>query len=123
MNEVDVTDNVVRRGQSPSPSGTSPDRPFITTPEGVTLPPNKDFNLVPTSAGGEWLQIHGTHGHGSLGVPHTHYPELHVSPTRRGRTIRRPRATTAEDINRADEALGSGTMRHRRDRSDRGGGP
>jgi hypothetical protein len=111
----------VQRGRSQSVS--SSDRPFITTPEGVTLPPNKDFNMVPTKPGGEWLQIHGTHIHGNLGVPHTHYPESHVSLTGIGRIIRRSRATTAEDINQADKALRLGTMRHRRDRSDRGGGP
>lgn len=70
------------------------------------------------------MQIHGAHSHGTLGVPHTHFPEVHVAPGGgRGRTVRGDRSTTAEDINRADAALRSGELRPRTNRSDRGGTP
>jgi RHS repeat-associated protein len=95
---------------------------FITTPNGVTLPPNQDFNLVPTNPGDKWLQIHGTHNHAGID-PHTHYPEVHIGPSGRGKTNRMYNPTTAGDIERANEALESGEMRHRNGKQDKGGTP
>jgi hypothetical protein len=103
---------------------------YITTPNGVTLPPNKDFDLVPTSPGGampdnpeeKWLQIHGTEPHNNID-PHTHYPKVNVSPTGKGNTTRPFRPTTDVDIERANESLQSGEMRLRRGRKDEGGTP
>jgi RHS repeat-associated protein len=95
---------------------------FITTPNGVTLPPNQDFNLVPTNPGDKWLQIHGTHDHAGID-PHTHYPEVHIGPSGRGKTNRMYNPTTADDIERANEALELGEMRHRNGKQDKGGTP
>jgi hypothetical protein len=103
---------------------------FITTPNGVTLPPNQDFNLVPTYPDGampdnpaeKFLQIHGTEPHNNID-PHTHYPRIDVSPTGIGSTKRPYRPTTAEDIDRVNGALQSGKMRLRRGRKDQGGTP
>jgi hypothetical protein len=103
---------------------------FITTPNGVTLPPNQNFNLVPTHPAGampdkadeKWFQIHGNHEHNGMD-PHTHYPEINVSPTGKGTTQRRDNLTTDIDIERANDALQSGEMRLRIGKKDKGGTP
>ena len=73
-------------GNSKSVKGSITNNPdFIVTPEGVALPTNQDFNLVstsvPTDKGGEYLQIHTQHAHGSLNNPHTHRPQINIDPS------------------------------------------
>jgi RHS repeat-associated protein len=113
---------LVERGLAGASKGA-----FHVTPEGVALPPGKDFNLVPTAQGqkGDFLQIHQKHEHGTLNAEsgigaHTHKPEVHTSPTGATSTKRVDSATTAGDINQADAALKDGTMRERTGRNDRG---
>jgi hypothetical protein len=88
------------------------------------MPTNKDFNLVdantPTNMRGDWFQIHNTHGHGSLGTTHTHYPEINTYGNV-GSTVRRDVSTTAEHIDKADSLIRSGAMRERINRKDLGG--
>lgn len=70
------------------------------------LPPKKGFKrgsvINPFAGGGKWFQIHTTKKYHKLDI-HTHNPEVHGN-----RTIRRTRATTAEDIDYADEQLRNG---------------
>ena len=115
----------VQKAEAAALNGAAaPKGPYLVTPSGSVLPPNRDYNLVPTKPGGSWLQIHGQHAHGDLGRPHTHHPEVHRSAvTGRGRTDRIARPTTSEDIDRADAALRSGELRHRTNYNDRGGTP
>lgn len=97
---------------------------FIVTENGTVMPTNKDFNLVdantPTNMQGDWFQIHNTHGHGSLGTTHTHYPEINTYGNV-GSTVRRDISTTAEHIDKADSLIRSGAMRERINRKDLGG--
>jgi RHS repeat-associated protein len=122
---VDAGKQLVRHGDeaaSAAKSQASRSDVFITTPQGVTLPPNQDFNLVPTNRGanGAFLQIHGTHADNGV-KPHTHVPQVHINrKTGRGRTVRTDRSTTAQDINRADRELREGKMRRRENRNDGG---
>jgi hypothetical protein len=116
--------STVSRGRGPGAPLSSPDKPFIVTPEGATLPPHRDYNLVDRQQANtpNWMQIHGTHDHAPYGSPHTHLPEVHRDPITGRQYVRRTtQATTASDINRADAALRSGELRHRVNRSDRGG--
>lgn len=90
--------------------------PHLVTPQGTVLPPGKDFNLVSDDPR-KWLQIHGAHDHQPHGRPHTHMPEVHKKPDgSAGSTRRGDRATTAEDIDYADQALKSGEMKLREKR-------
>ncbi len=98
------------------------DDAYISTKDGATLAPDQDHDLVDSSEeGGDWLQIHRKHSHGDLTNPHTHYPEDNIVDGNVVSRTRRSRETTADDINNADNALKSGKMRRRRNRSDRGG--
>ncbi|ASP38602.1 hypothetical protein CHH28_07895 [Bacterioplanes sanyensis] len=95
---------------------TKPD--FIVSPNGTTMPTNKDFNLVDSNKqGGDWFQIHNKHTDAKVdGSPHTHYPKQHANS--RTREIK---STDGADIDRADQALRDGLMRERLDRKDKGG--
>lgn len=87
--------------------------PYLVTPQGTTLPPSRDYNLV-SDKPGAWLQIHGGHDHHPHGRPHTHAPEVHLRPDGTAGSIKRiDRATTAADIDYADRALKSGELRIR----------
>ncbi|WP_456295099.1 hemagglutinin repeat-containing protein [Vibrio sp. AK197] len=91
---------------------------FIVSPNGTTMPTNKDFNLVDSNKkGGDWFQIHNKHTDAKVnGSPHTHYPEQHG----RSRT-REIKTTDGSDLDYADNALRNGTMRERKNRGDKGG--
>jgi hypothetical protein len=85
----------------------------LVTPRGTVLPPGQDYNLISNDPH-KWFQIHGAHAHQPHGRPHSHAPEVHRRPDgSAGRTKRIDRATTAEDIDYADQALKSGDMRLR----------
>jgi hypothetical protein len=103
-------------GKVVAKSGGKPD--FIVSPNGTTMPTNKDFNLVDSNKkGGDWLQIHNLHTDAKVdGSPHTHYPERHDLNT--NREIKR---TDGADLDRADNMLRNGIMRERKNRSDKGG--
>lgn len=91
---------------------------FIVSPSGTTMPTNKDFNLVGSNnKGGDWFQIHNKHTDAKVdGSPHTHYPKRHDS-----NTTREIKRTDGADLDHADNILRNGTMRERRNRSDKGG--
>ena len=88
------------------------------SPNGTTMPTNKDFNLVDSNKkGGDWFQIHNKHTDAKVnGSPHTHYPEQDG----RSRT-REIKTTDGSDLDYADNALRNGTMRERKNRGDKGG--
>lgn len=90
------------------------------------MPINQDFNLVsttlPTNKGGDYLQIHNSHTHGTLTNPHGHKPQVNINPnTGVGNTIRKDFEVFSDTINRADKELRDGTMRIRTGRKDLGG--
>ena len=98
---------------------------FIVTPDGTVLDTSKDYNLVstttPTNEGGEYLQIHNSHEHEGVTNPHTHKPEVNTNPqTGITSSERRTTNTTAADIDYADYAMQSGTLRERKNRKDKG---
>lgn len=103
-------------GRLVAKSGGKPD--FIVSPKGMTMPTNKDFNLVDSNKkGGDWFQIHNKHTDAKVGgSPHTHFPKQHGGS--RTREIKR---TDGGDLDYADNALRNGTMRERRNRGDKGG--
>jgi RHS repeat-associated protein len=74
---VDLGKKAVKHTDDVKDAAKAGSKTFIATPEGVTLPPNQDFNLVPTNTGtkGDFLQIHGTHADSGV-KPHTHVPEV-----------------------------------------------
>jgi hypothetical protein len=121
-----VSDVSAGAGDVSGKTGSAIGKPdFIVTEKGTVMPTNKDFNLVDTriptgKEGGDWFQIHNTEGHGTLGNPHTHYPEINTNGNV-GSTVRRDVPTTAQDIDKADDLLRNGTMRERINRKDKGG--
>ena len=93
---------------------------FLVTPNGTVVDTTKNIDLVSNSNNGDWFQIHFDHEHDGLS-PHTHYPEKNIAPNGRESTVRRYKATTAEDIDFADKKIKDGEMRQRNGRKDKGG--
>ncbi len=114
-------------GNSKGVKGSITNNPdFIVTPEGVALPTNQDFNLVstsvPTDKGGEYLQIHTQHAHGSLNNPHTHRPQINIDPSTGISSSKRVSDDTkANDINYGDKSIKNGKLRVRCGKKDKGG--
>ncbi len=74
--KIKIVDNVYDSLRVTKSTG-KPD--FIVSPNGTTMPTNKDFNLVDSNKkGSDWFQIHNKHTDAKVnGSTHTHYPEQH----------------------------------------------